>query len=660
MRILEFALCCVFAAVLSAPSRAADRPGVIPPFDGLPKIELLFDIDGGSGNWSQQSKTADQAVFSCDGHKLKLWLSRSGSQKLLKFKLNAPAGKSLLVHGYTAKLTTPSAGLHAVMCPSTRKIAQDRIYYKSPQTWQSIPPMYQCLVTEKFIEAALANSEGPFVLLTDPKGNNALSAGWTKANWETWLSGEAEGSDYAITLARHNDVPFTGSNLEDTLIVSTATELWYDNARAYAIAFDRLNGRAKKKPVADWATDPYWDSWYCYGDHINEDQILKVARKCKEIGIRTVLIDAGWDVSPDNGYIDFEGALGDHVALKDQFPDLPGAVRKMHAMGLKVELWCAPFWEGKQSNAYRTLTSSWHMQTSKGEHHCLCPRYPKLAHYLRDRFAWIMRTYGVDGIWIDAADNIPRACTAKHEHIDKPMGEAFLDCMLAVREGMRSVKPDAVLEVRPIHGNLNSKPAFDIIQPSDATEKLDTQRLATTQLRAWCYDTVVKSDPMKWSKEADAATVGKFMATTLCMGVPALSVDFVNATDEHSKIAKAWFSFFRRHKNTLVHGEFRPVGAAYYNPDLMLVGKDEAIIYIRNPNTKDLRITRPVKRVIVFNCLEQDSLSLSLSTCSGRFAAQSYAPDWMPSGRATQADAAGTLHISQDVPMGGALVIGKK
>lgn len=627
------------------------------PFCDLPNTQMAIETDSAQAEWKIESQSANRAVYIWQGHKLSLFVEKSGVQQLLRFRLDAPRGKSLSVSSYAARIRAPIANLHAVVCPNARGIAQGDAYYKSQKNWADAPPLYHCLIPASFQEPANANCDAPFIIITDNKGNSAISAGWTKANMCGVLAGSAEGETYVISLTRRNDIPFTGPSLEDTLIITTVPEFWFDVVRAYAKAFDRFNGRSRK-PLPAWTTEPVFDTWYCFGDRINQDRVVNTARKCAELGFGTMLIDAGWDTPSGNGYISFEhGVLGDHFAQRDRFPDLPGAVKQMHDMGLKVELWCAPFWQGKLSWAYRNVTGDWHLQTPDGEHHSLCPRYPKMPGYLRERFAWLASTYKVDGMWLDSADNIPMQCVAKHDHVGKPMGEAFMECMSAARAGLRSVNPDSVIEVRPLHGNLNSKIAFDLIQPSDATDKLDTQRLSTTLLRAWCYDAQVKSDPIHWGKTAGPATVGKFMATTICMGVPALSVDFLNATDEQLKITKAWLDFYRAHKDTLLRGTFRPCGAAYWNPDLMFVGRDEAIVYLRNPNTKEIAVPRPVRRVIVFNCTELDALEIAISPCSGEYRAQSYSPDWSTSGEAAKLAAGGSAQLSQPVPQGGAVVI---
>jgi alpha-galactosidase len=631
--------------------------GVELPFEGIPKVDLTIDFGDRQADWALQSKTATEARYAWQANALVLRMDTKGSQRLLRFRLDPPAGQKLSVRGYTARVTLPQAGLHAVMVPNTQPIAHTLIYFHEHRKWPENMKIYRCLVPQGFEQAAMANAEAPFILLTDKEGNNKIAVGWTVAEQASTLKGAAEGGDYVLTLSRQNDAPFTGARLEDSLFVDAEAQPWLPVERSYAKTFDELNGR-RHAEVPKWATDPVFCTWYCYGDHINQEGFLKIARKCKELGIGTILMDAGWDCRPDGGYGDFEhGLLGDFTAMPDRFPDLPGAVKQVHEMGLRVELWSAPFWQGKESKAYRERTHDWHVVTSKGENQCLCPRYVGMRDYLREKFAWVARTYGIDGMWLDAADSVPPQCSAKHEHVDRPMSEAFVDCLAAIHEGLRSVNPEAVTEARVLHANLQSKRALDVVQPSDAPESFEVLRLAGIQMRPWAYDVVLKNDPMFWKKDADAATVGKFLATMVCNGVPALSVDFLTAPETQCKQTAAWLRFYKEHKETLLDGEFRLFGADYGIPDMMIVGRDEAVVYLRNAATREAVLPKAVGKVILLNCTDTDKLTLRITPAGKEQRVQAHRLDWTEDGAPVAVEIKGDSPASYVVPQGTASIV---
>lgn len=621
---------------------------------GMSNIELAFDFGDQTPQWKVELQGKQEAHYTWQGHTLSLKIEQIGSQQILGFMMEPPAGQKLDVHSYTAKLTAPTAGLHAVMVPNTRIIAHTLIYFHEHRTWPE-KGLQRCLIPEGFEENAYSNTEAPFILLTDNKGNNKLSVGWAAAETATVLKGAGEDGNYALTLTRRNDVPITGGKLEDALIIDTSTRPWMDTERDYAKTYDAWNGRKHSK-APEWAYEPVYCTWYCYTDHIDQEKVLKIAEKCKELGFGTILIDAGWDSKPDGGYGDFEtGILGDFTAVPEKFPDMADMVKKIHDMGLRVELWSGPFWEGKLSRSYQEKTKDFHIQSADGkECHELCPKHPGTREHLKERFTWLMKTYKVDGMWLDAADSVPPECHAKHEHLDQSMDEAFVDCMTAIRDAMQAVNPEAITEARVLHANLTSKRALDLVQPSDAPESFEMLRIAGIHIRPWVYDIVLKNDPMMWKTDADAATVGKFLATMVCNGVPGLSVDYLTASDEQCALTKAWLAFYKKHMDTLVKGEFKLFGADYNSPDMMLIGKNEAVVYIKNPETGDVVLPERIKRVILLNCTDSDSLKLRVAMAEGGYKVQAYGPDWSPVGPPAVLDMA---PLSYAVPQGGAAVI---
>lgn len=641
----------ILSLIVSAPAFAG---AVAPTFQGLPKVELSFDLGGQDAAWQLESQSKSEAKYTWQGYVLNLKLEKKGIQQILCFALSPPAGQKLSVPSYTAKVTLPTAGLHSVMVPGTRPIGKQLEYYHANRKWRENVPLYRCLIPENFTEKALTNNEAPLILLTDNKGNNKFCVGWAAADIATRLTGTAEGDAYVLTLPRQEDQPFAGDKIEDALIISEAKKPWMDVETAYAKTFDAYNGRVHSKPP-DWAYNPVFCTWYCFSENIDRELILKIAKKSKELGIDTFLIDAGWDKKPGEWWGDLDkGAIGDYIASEELFPDMPGMVKEMHDMGLRVEFWAAPFWQAKGSETYKK-TKDWHVWEGERECYELCPKYPGTKGLIKEQFTRIAREYGVDGMWLDTADGVPPVCTAKHEHIDVSMGQAWVDCMSAVRDGLRSVKPDAITEARILHANLNSKVALDVVQCGDSPKSFEMIRLALIHLKPWAYDVVVKNDPMIWLKTADAATVGKFLATMVCDGVPCLSVDFLTAPDWQNQMVKTWLAFYKEHQKTLIKGEFKLFGENYGIPDMMLIGDNEAVVYMKNSKTTEVVLPRYIRKAILLNCTNSDVLNLKITMADGRYEAQSYRPDWTQVGSSMPLGASGML--SQRVPQGGAAII---
>lgn len=596
--------------------------------------------------------------YNCSGNSApEVSWETSGDARLLKLRFAPEDGGAVSLESYEATIAVPQAGLHSVMVPNTRKIAHTLIYYHQHRKWPEDPKLYRCLIPEPFDEPAPANQEVPFILICDDRGNNAFAAGWLKGDVASQISCKPDGENYVVTLSRKDDIPLEGEVVEDVLFISDVSKPWINAERDYAMAFDVFNGR-RHSPAPEWTSEPVFCTWYCYEDHIDQEGLLSISRKCAELGFGTILLDAGWDCFADSGFGDFEnGVLGDYSAMPDRFPDLAGAIREIHDMGLKIELWCGPFWEGKNSRAYREKTTTWHMRSDEGECHELCPRHPGLRGHFRESFARVARTYDVDGMWIDAADGVQSVCKSDHPHLNQRMGEAFVDCLAAIRDGLRSVKPDAITEARVLHANLNTKRALDIIQPSDAPRSYEFLRLASIHLRPWTYDVVLKNDPMFWPPGSDDMSVSKYLATMVVNGVPALSVDFLSAPESQCSMTKAWLAFYKDHRQTLLKGEFRLFGADYASPDMMLIGDKEAVVYIKNPETRLVEIGKTVSRVIVLNCTDSDCIDLGVTPFSDPADVRVHGRDWSQVSKSKAKPAGAVLRLSCRVPVGGAVTM---
>jgi hypothetical protein len=56
------------------------------------------------------------------------------------------------------------------------------------------------------------------------------------------------------------------------------------------------------------------------------------------------------------------------------------------------------------------------------------------------------------------------------------------------------------------------------------------------------------TDEMYWPAEADEMTVGKYVATTVFSGVPAIGANLQDGPSSHAEITKAWLGFYHAHQ----------------------------------------------------------------------------------------------------------------
>lgn len=90
-----------------------------------------------------------------------------------------------------------------------------------------------------------------------------------------------------------------------------------------------------------------WEATYF---NFDEEKLLTIAKKAKELGIELFVLDDGWFGKRDDDH----SSLGDWVENRRKLPDgLEGLCEKVHAMGLQFGLWFEPEMVSPDSDLYR-------------------------------------------------------------------------------------------------------------------------------------------------------------------------------------------------------------------------------------------------------------------------------------------------------------------
>ena len=90
-----------------------------------------------------------------------------------------------------------------------------------------------------------------------------------------------------------------------------------------------------------------WEATYF---DFNEEKLLSLAVKAKEVGVDLLVLDDGWFGKRDNA----ESSLGDWVVNRQKLPSgIEGLAKKINALGLKFGLWFEPEMVSPDSELYR-------------------------------------------------------------------------------------------------------------------------------------------------------------------------------------------------------------------------------------------------------------------------------------------------------------------
>lgn len=141
-----------------------------------------------------------------------------------------------------------------------------------------------------------------------------------------------------------------------------------------------------------------WESFYFT---VDEDKVRAFARKAKEIGADTVVLDDGWFRNADNEN------LGDWELAKDRFPSgLKKLVSAVKDNGLRFGLWFEPEMISRRSKLYQKhpewLLNNGDTGSESRNQYVLNMGNPEVADYLYGVLAGYIGEYGIDYIKWDA------------------------------------------------------------------------------------------------------------------------------------------------------------------------------------------------------------------------------------------------------------------
>ena len=219
--------------------------------------------------------------------------------------------------------------------------------------------------------------------------------------------------------------------------------------RAYSALMQHQGLKIPAAP-AD-AFEPIWCAWG-YGREFTPQQIFDSLPVVKQLGFRWAVVDDGWQV-----------AEGDWRPTPAKFPagdaDMKAMVDRIHAAGLKAQLWWTPLAADPGSRTEREH-HDWLLQNVDGSPQkitywdslYLCPAYRPVQ---EDAAAFVRKAlgeWGFDGLKIDGQHlNAAPPCFNKaHAHAAPEDAVAGVPLFFkAIWDAAQSTRPGAVIEICP-------------------------------------------------------------------------------------------------------------------------------------------------------------------------------------------------------------------
>ena len=310
------------------------------------------------------------------------------------------------------------------------------------------------------------------------------------------------------TLTRNGTGARQVKSFKDGIYLNADPDVSWDDALLdYAKAVDEARD-FKPQPVGQSAFNPMWHSWYAHADQIDEAQIRRDAKDAAALGVKTIEIDAGWNMSTGYGF-DNEGF---HEFDTKRFPNAKGMIDDMHKMDLKVIMHVAPLLMGKNAKTYPEMKDCLIKLSGKEDAH-LDPRYKKVHDYLLKAWDKLFKEYGVDGLWYDFLE-LPGgdAPDPKLELVSPDVQEAYTMLMQALYRRALELDPNAVIILRRGSANLNAKTYCTHVWPMDTPQDYNMNRRDVVYMKTYGEGVLTHACCTSWAISESDVNVARQMA----------------------------------------------------------------------------------------------------------------------------------------------------
>jgi len=585
------------------------------------QVELGFELSPPlSGPWVP---TSDPLVWTNADYCLKTQRRRWEGAQVLDFQLSRePAGEFVLLR-FEVFCQFPSLDM---ITPAPRFTGYAHIKSHNPET----------------LVSTATTKDPPYVVFGSRSGENRIALGLKDliAGTRIYRGGSGGHMYYdsnAIRFTRPYDgVPQTLKEFSESVFLSTEAKSWFHVSRSYWDWVDAERGYVPE-PTPESAKGPVWCSWLYLTD-IDQKKIWESAVAAKDLGIRTVDIDAGWYCPESEGAF-FDSPLTNRTfgfgridADQRKFPDLRGLVDRIHdELGLFVWAWATPRWafraveDGPLAVDKRLLDTR--ILTADGKvSQFLCTRNPDARLHARQFTAHILSKYGFDGLKFDCwenaaaylADEIEGQCVADHEHDVATTGEGTYLWAKEVAQSMKAVKPDCM-----VWFNNTSLKQFSnySCSPNEVYCQPDENWRMSVLVKTFSRGIVSQLMEGSWHREEQDKHVARQLAVFMMGHVPELQVDLLDLTDSHKILVRAANAFYSDHRQELLFGAYEPFGFEHTlggplstTPAHVRIDGGAKLFLWVGPVTLDpIAVASETKEIFVFNLKSQPLETLPLS-----------------------------------------------
>lgn len=368
-------------------------------------------------------------------------------------------------------------------------------------------------------------------------------------------------------------------------------------------------------PTPEAARLPVYSTWYNYHQNVDAAVLLKDVAVAKQLGYESIIVDDGWQtLDAGRGY----AYTGDWQP--ERMPDMKGFVDECHRIGVKVMLWYAVPFMGKNAKAAaRFQDKSLRFDERLGAY-VLDPRYPEVRQYLVDTYARAIREWGIDGFKLDF---IERFVADERTSLDATGGRDFASVnaaadrlMTDVMAALKRAKPDVMIEFRQAYIGPLIRKYGNMFRASDSPNAYLANRVKTIDLRLLSGNTAVHSDMIMWH-EREPVELAAFQFLNILFSTPQLSVKLRELPKDHFAMVKFYTGYWLANRHVLLDANIEAPSPLANYPIVSARTREKQIIALYTDRVA--RVTGATPRIDLINAKHSNGMVIVADTDAGVF-----------------------------------------
>lgn len=350
-------------------------------------------------------------------------------------------------------------------------------------------------------------------------------------------------------------------------------------------------------PAPEAAKEPVNSLWYSLHQQQFSHDILRQCRLSAPYGLKTVILDDGWQTEDNNrGY----AYCGDWELATAKIPDMRALVDEIHSLGQRVMLWYSMPYVGIHSKSFALFDGKYLSFDARRGVACLDPRYACVRQYLVDQYENAVRGWDLDGLKLDFVNafRLTPETPIQDPAWDIPSLEEAIEQLLTdVKVRLARLKPDILLEFRQGYIGPAMRRFGNMLRVGDCPRDALCNKTAILDLRLTSGSTPVHSDMLMWHPDEPVESAALQLASML-FSVPQISMRLDELPEAHKQMLGFYLDFWRANRRLLLEGKLTlwAPEAFYSKARASLDGRDLTVLYT------DSVVIRDADRATVVNC----------------------------------------------------------